>query len=186
MLRLLRDVKCLDLISRDQLIQQIASVQILSPATKAGQPPIHAWRKVRGLFFTPGWPVLRDTYLSLSALEILDGLDTIDRKACIDGILRLHHGKGFFASSALSDHHEIQITGNAQDTFYAFESLRILGGLDRVKDLDQWKFRPDDRGYKSLPNWNDIEAWLCQQRLAKILADRKANPQAAFRSLRDP
>ncbi len=186
MLRLLRDAKCLDLLPRDQLIEQIAAVQVLSATVASGQPPVHDWRKVRGLFFTPSWPALHDTYYSLAALEMLGGLDKIDRQACIDGILRLHHGKGYFGSSDPSSYNEYHVMGDANDTFCAFESLRILGGLDRVNDLDEWKFRPDHRGYKSLPNWNDIEAWLCQQRLAKILAKRKANPHAPVRSLRDP
>jgi len=93
-LRWLRDVNCLDLVDRKELIAQIASVQTLS-GTPPGQPPIHDWRDVRGLFFTPCWPALQDTYFSLAALEILGGLDRIDLEACIEGILKRHQGKGF-------------------------------------------------------------------------------------------
>ena len=34
--------------------------------------------------------------------------------------------------------------------------------------------------------WQDVEAWVCQQRLEKILHERKENPQAPVRSLLDP
>jgi len=86
-LRWLREVKCLDLVDRAKLIQQIASVQALSASVPPGQPTLHDWRDVRGLFFTPGWPVLEDTYYSVASLEILGGLDKIDREECIRGIL---------------------------------------------------------------------------------------------------
>ena len=141
-LRWLRDVNCLDLVDREKLIQQIAAVQVLSATPAPGQPPIHDWRDVRGLFFTPNWPALQDTYFSLAALEILGGLDKIDREQCIRGILRRHRSKGYFTSPDSGGYNEYNIDGDARDTFAAFESLRILGALDRVKDLDKWLFRP--------------------------------------------
>jgi prenyltransferase beta subunit len=191
-LRLLRDVNCLDLIDREKLIQQIVSVQTLS-GTPPGQPPIHDWRNVRGLFFTPGWPALQDTYFSLAALEILGGLDKIDREACIEGILKRHQGKGYFTSPDSGGYNEYHIDGSARDTIAAFESLRILGALDRVKDLDKWQFRvasnrsskPDTNGVRT-PTWDEVEAWVCQQRLEKILRERKEHPAATTRSLLDP
>jgi hypothetical protein len=90
-LRWLQDIDCLDLVDHDPLIQQIASVQVLSSNPPDG-PPIYDWRDVRGLFFTPGFPALQGTYYSLAALEILGGLDKIDREACIAGILKRHRG----------------------------------------------------------------------------------------------
>jgi hypothetical protein len=71
--------------------------------------------------------------------------------------------------------------------------LRILGALDRVKDLDKWQFRvasyraskPDANGIRVL-TWDEIEAWVCQQRLEEILRERKENPQAPFGSLLQP
>jgi len=82
---------------------------------------------------------------------------------------------------------EYDIEGDAHDTIAAFESLRILGALDRVKDLDRWQFRPQRRGVaKGQLCWNDIEAWVCQQRLEKILKARKENPAAPVRSLLEP
>lgn len=191
-LQLLRDVNRLDLVDRDKLIQQIASVQTLS-AHPSGNPPIHDWKDVRGLFFTPCYPALQDTYYSLAALEILGGLDKIDREACIEGILKRHAGKGYFTSPDSGGYNEYHIDGSARDTIAAFESLRILGALDRVKDLDQWQFRvasynsskPDANGVRIL-TWDEVEAWVCQQRLAEILRERKENPQASFGSLLQP
>jgi len=194
-LRWLRDVNCLDLVDREKLIQQIASVQTLS-GTPPGQPPIRDWHDVRGLFFTPCFPALQDTYFSLAALEILGGLDKIDREACIEGILNRHQGKGFFTSPDSGGYNEYHIDGSARDTIAAFESLRILGALDRVKDLDKWQFRvksdnssrSDVNGVHTLSwdGWDEIEAWVCQQRLEKILRERKENPTAPVRSLLEP
>jgi len=189
-LRLLRDVNCLDLVDREKLIQQISSVQVLSATPTTDQPPIHDWRDVRGLFFTPCFPALQDTYYSLAALEILDGLDKIDREACIEGILKRHQGKGYFTSPDSGSYNEYHIDGSARDTIAAFESLRILGALDRVKDLDKWQFRvasynaskPDANGVRVL-TWDEIEAWVCQQRLEKILQARKEHPAAPVHSL---
>jgi G:T/U-mismatch repair DNA glycosylase len=81
----------------------------------------------------------------------------------------------------LSEYH---IDGSARDTIAAFESLRLLGALDRVKDLDQWKFRPQRGGVaKGQLTWHDAEAWVCQQRLARIVRERKENPQRPYSSL---
>lgn len=185
-LRWLRDVNCLDLVDRDKLIAQIVSVQTLS-ANPPGNPPIHDWRDVRGLFFTPCWPALQDTYFSLAALEVLGGLDKIDREACIKGILRRHEGKGFFTSPDSGSYNEYHIDGSAQDTIAAFESLRILGALDRVKDLDRWQFRPLRHGVaKNDMTWHDVEAWVAQQRLGRILREHREHPAAPFRSLLEP
>jgi RNA polymerase sigma-70 factor, ECF subfamily len=191
-LRWMRDVNCLNLLDSAKLIRQIASVQTVS-GTPPGQPPIHDWRDVRGLFFTPNWPALEDTYFSLAALEILGGLDKIDREACIQGILSRHQGKGYFTSPTSGGYNEYHIDGSARDTFAAFESLRILGALDRVKDLDRWQFRlashrsseADANGART-PTWDEVEAWVCQQRLEKILRQKKENPQTPIGSLLQP
>jgi RNA polymerase sigma factor (sigma-70 family) len=185
-LRLLQAIHCLDLTDREKLIQQIASVQTLS-GTPPGQPPIHDWHDVRGLFFTPCWPALQDTYNSLAALEILGGLDKINREACIKGILSRHRGKGWFTSPNSGGFNEYHIDGSARDTIAAFESLRILGALDRVKDLEKWQFRPQDRdATKGQLTWQDVEALVCQRRLEKILRQKKENPQKPFGSLLQP
>jgi RNA polymerase sigma factor (sigma-70 family) len=185
-LRWLRAVNCLDLVDREKLIQQIVDVQTLS-ATPPNNPPIHDWKDVRGLFFTPCFPALQDTYFSLAALEILGGLDRIDREQCVRGILRVHHGKGFFTSPDSGSYNEYHIDGSTQDTIAAYESLRILGALDRVRDLDKWQFRTNRRHLaKDEITWREIEAWVAQQRLEKILRARQANPSAPWRSLLEP
>jgi hypothetical protein len=192
-LRLLRDVNCLDLLNREQLIEQIRSTQVLSGSRPPGQPPIHEWRSARGLFFTPGWPALQDTYCNLAALELLGGLDRIDREACIRAILKRHRGRGLFTPPE-TEGHTFQIRGDARDTFCAFESLRILGALDRVRDLDRWQFRPEHTstaaaaatGTPRKVTWEEIEAWVCQDRLARILRRHQDHPQAPFGSLLEP
>lgn len=188
-LRLLGAVNCLDLTDREKLIRQIASVQVLS-GTPPGQPPIHDWRDVRGLFFTPCWPALRDTYFSLAALEILGGLDRIDREACIGGILKRHRGRGYFTSPDSGGYNEYHIDGSARDTIAAFESLRILGALDRVNDLGKWQFRvASNRSSQAAANgvrtltWDEVEAWVCQRRLETILRQKKESPQTRIGSL---
>jgi len=191
-LRWLRDVNCLDLVDREKLISQIASVQTLS-ANPLGNPPIHDWKDVRGLFFTPCYPALQDTYYSLAALETLGGLDKIDREAAIEGILKRHAGKGWFTSPDSGGYNEYHIDGSVRDTIAAFESLRILGALDRVKDLDKWQFRvapyrlakPNANGVRTL-TWDEVEAWVCQRRLEKILLQRKENPHTPTGSLLQP
>ena len=185
-LRLLQDVKCLDLVDRDKLVQQIASVQVLSEKQSEGQPRIHDWKGMHGLFHTPAWPTLQQTYFSVAALEILGGLAKMDKEECIKGILRLHRGKGYFVSPNSGGYNEYKITGNAEDTFCAYETLRILGGLDRVDDLDQWEFRVEkDEQQKGELTWKAVEAWVCQQRFQKIIDEHKANPNAPYRSLRE-
>jgi hypothetical protein len=50
--------------------------------------------------------------------------------------------------------------------------------------LDQWQFRPQRRGIaKGQLTWQDVEAWVCQQRLEKILRQNKESPQTPAGSL---
>lgn len=189
-LRWLRDQGGLDFVDRDRLIKHLSALQVLSGESAGKRPPLKNWRDLRGLFYTPGWSPLKDTYCSLAALEIFGALDRIDRAACVTAILKLHQGKGYFIPPETNERWSLQIQGDAQDTFCAFESLRILGALDRVKDLEKWQFRvksayvskPDANGIRT-PTWSEIEAWVCQQRLAQIIRQRKENPGASIRSL---
>jgi hypothetical protein len=191
-LRWLRDVNGLDLVDREKLIAQIVAVQTLS-AHPPGNPPIHDWKDVRGLFFTPCYPALQDTYFSVATLEILGGLDRMDREECIRGILRRHQGRGCFTSPSSGNYNEYHIDGSARDTLAAFETLRMLGALERVKDLDRWQFRvasynssqPGANGVRTL-TWPEIEAWECQRRLEHILGQHRENPAAPVRSLLAP
>ncbi|MHC1764755.1 MAG: sigma-70 family RNA polymerase sigma factor [Verrucomicrobiia bacterium] len=188
-LKVLQAVNCLDLVDREGLIQQIASVQVLS-TKQVNQPQLHDWRAVKGLFFTPCYPALEDTYYSLAALQSLAGLDRIDREACIQGILRRHHGTGYFTSPQPGGYNEYHINGGARDTIAAFEALRILGALDRVKDLDRWVFRVKPRRvYQQTPTgdrlltWEAAEAAVAQQRLDAMIRARKNEPARPFESL---
>ena len=192
-LRWLRDQNGLDYIERERLVNYIVSLQVRSGEASGKRPPLTNWKTMHGLFYVPGWSPLKDTYASLASLEILGALDRIDREACIKRILKLHQSKGFFTPPETEDKWRYQIRGDAQDTFCAFESLRILGALDQVKDLEKWQFRvksnraskPDANGSRT-PKWEEIEAWVCQQRLERFLRERKENPSAPIRSLLEP
>ncbi|NQU10326.1 PD40 domain-containing protein [bacterium] len=176
--------------NREELIERLRALQVLSGNQTAVQPPVQEWRQVRGLFVLPGAPLLENTYCSLAALEILGGVDQIDREACIRGLLGLHRGQGRFVRPTTSQPWRWRVRGEGRDTFCAFESLRILGALDRVPDLERWQFRLHSR-YASQPGprrrvtWAEIEAWVCQQRLERFIRERLADPQAPARSLSD-
>jgi len=71
----------------------------------------------------------------------------------------------------------------------ALRSLAALGALDRVKDLEKWQFRvrkASAAGETKQPGWEEIEAWVCQQRFERFLHARKDNPQSPARSLLEP
>lgn len=186
-IQLLNACAALGIVDREALIKHIGSAQVLSGRSRGLEPKIENWRAVRGLFFTPCFPALQDTYFSLAALEALGGLDRIDREACIRGILRRHSGRGFFTSPTPGGFNEFHIDGSARDTIAAYESLRILRALDRVMDLEDWQFRvrsrrsanSDDQGL----TWEQVEAWVCERRLKEIVSERKKDPQQPFRSL---
>jgi RNA polymerase sigma-70 factor (ECF subfamily) len=192
-LRWLRNQGDLDFVDRDRLIKYLSSLQVLSGDAAGKRPPLKNWRDLRGLFYTPGWSPLKDTYCSLAALEMLGALDRVDRDACVAAILKLHQGKGYFTPPETDEKWNLQIRGDVQDTFCAFESLRILGALDRVKDLEKWQFRvksahvskPDANNIRT-PTWSEIEAWVCQQRLERIIRQREENSGAPTRSLLEP
>lgn len=185
-LRVWQRLDCLDLVDREKLIHQLASWQVSHREAYADRPPMPDWRQARGLFATAGWPAIQDTYFVVAGLEILGGLDKIDREACILGILRLHQGRGFFAAKRTQERGNIQVRGDAKDTFCAFETLRILGALDRIDDLEEWQFRVRSNRKTEEVTWDEIEAWVCQQRFERMLRERKANPQSPVRSLLEP
>lgn len=164
----LRKIGCLDLVDRKELIRQAASWQVLSGTFPDGRARLRNWRDVHGLFVTGAGALLQDTYCQLAALEILGGLDQVDRAACIQGILRLHHGRGYFAPPDTEKNWQFQVRGDARDTISAFESLRILGALDQVKDLARWDARPARRSTGEAERqvqWEEIEAWLLTKRI---------------------
>jgi hypothetical protein len=179
-LQLMQRANSLGLVDKEHLVRKIISSQSTSP----GGLQKLARNDLLGLLFVPGSYALQNTYFSLAGLEILGSLDRIDREACIQGILRNHHGKGFFKSSGDG---QVIIDGSARDTITAFESLRILGALDRVEDLKLWQFRPLRNGVaENQITWHDVEAWISQQRLQKILNQHTQNPPAPYGSLLRP
>ena len=181
---------CLDAMEDKSVAETLLQNQILTEQSPPGRRPLSDARPLHGLFFTSSSDPIRDTYDSLVVLEKLGRLNQVDREACIAGILRFHSGDGLIVWPNKDPH--LIFFGDARDTFAAFESLRILGALDRVKDLDKWKFRPfmatrtPADGGPRIANWFEIEAWVCQQRLEKILREHKANPSATYRSLLEP
>ena len=93
----------------------------------------------------------------------------------------MHRGKGISSPKAGS-YNEYKIAGSARDTACAFESLRILGGLDAVEDLHEWRFRTE-RADDGKLTWANAEAWVLQQRFNETLRQMRSNPQVPMRSL---
>ncbi len=182
---------CLDAVDGSAAIEAIIQHQVLSDRLPEGRRRVPLPQLLYGLFHTLGMDPIRDTYHALVILECFGALDRVNREACIEGILRFHHGRGLFGSVRTKD--GLVIEGAARDTAWAFESLRMLGALDRVPDLAQWQFRPA-RFYRNpaVPSdvvqlsWFEIEAWVCQQRLSRIVAERERHPSAPARSLMEP
>jgi hypothetical protein len=135
------------------------------------------------------WPVLQDTHNAVAALEILGGLDQIDREACIQRTLKLHRGGEYFAPPLVDQPWRLKISGDARGTLAAFETLRILGALDRVHDLERWRFRVSKRRAPtpiSAVPWTEIEASVAQQRFERFLRERSHHPRNPPRSLLAP
>lgn len=171
----------LELLDQDALVDQLARHQVLEgrelPEGRRGDLDRAAWQ---GLFAVMGWDPIRDTYLALAALEQLDGVGRIDRESCIRGLLRYHEGRGLFLPpawdqqftrkrSSTDSRQPVHIQGDATTTFAVRESLRILGALDRVKDLAEWEYRvhrvtvgPEGREWPGV-TWARIEAVLMRE-----------------------
>ncbi|KAB2653768.1 MAG: sigma-70 family RNA polymerase sigma factor [Verrucomicrobia bacterium] len=188
----LKQLGCIEDVDGSPATEALLKHQVLNEQLPADRRKLPFPKLLHGLFLTFGSDPISETYSSLVVLESFGALSRVDRNACIRGILRFHHGEGLFGSVKQGD--GFVIFGDSSDTFWAFESLRILGGLDQVKDLTKWRFRPhfiSDRtattsiGRDNL-NWHEIEAWVCQQRLERILRERKENPAAPIRSLLEP
>jgi len=158
---------CLDLIDLSEIVPQLVASQIRGPEPILGRCTIPDPQAVQGLFLTRWGEFLSETRDALYLLSVTKALNRIDREACIAGILRLHRGKGLFLTERRESAPHVQ--GTATETWCAFESLQILGALDRVPDLDRWQFRPlftgfvqDSSGTKAR-SWHSIEAWLLQE-----------------------
>jgi hypothetical protein len=170
----------------DILSENLARQQILSKGIPAGNRQDVDARLLHGTFMTLGQDPLQDTWQALVILDAAGKLDRVDREACIEGILRFHYGKGLFGSIRKKD--GLVIFGSTRDTFCAFESLRMLGGLGRVKDLERWRFRPLWTAGEGEPevSWFQVEAWVCEKRLQRIVRERESDSSARGRSLLEP
>lgn len=188
----LKHFDCLDVVSGDEVVELLLKHQVLSGPSPPGRRTLPYPELLHGTFLTMGYDPIQDTYQALVVLEGFGALNRINREACIRGILRFHHGQGLFGSVKEGD--GFVIFGDSRDTFWAFESLRILGGLDQAKDLPQWKFRPQ---FTSKPppqpvvlrnnlTWAEIESWVLQQRLAQIIRELQKKPEGHVRSLLEP
>jgi hypothetical protein len=188
----LKQFGCLDAADGSAAVEVLLKHQILSEQLPAGRRKLPFPELLHGTFLTVGADPIADTYYALVVLEGFGALDRVDHEACIAGLLRFHHGNGMFKSLQPNDG-LVAFEGFSRDTFCTFESLRMLGALDRVKDLDHWRFWPRNRS--KLPTdrnatlnltGSEIEAWVLQQRLARIVEKRKLNPAAPPRSLLEP
>ena len=166
-LRTLQALDLLDLVDAGPIVETLRAHQVLPGNTLAGRRPLSDRDGLQGLFWIGFQGPLRDTHDVLAIVSTLGALDRIDRTACIEGVLRLHRGQGLFGP--LRMHPELFIPGDAADTWAALESLRILGGLDRVRDLGSWKFRPllstpqtTNGSPRQINNW-EMEAWAMKE-----------------------
>lgn len=176
-LRLLQRFGRLDLVDQPGLARDLAARQILprQPATTT------LLKRYRGLFHLAGRNPVEDTCVTLTSLDVIGALHTIDREECIAGLLRLHHGQG--AIGYFPREGRQLFSEAAKNTYCAFESLRLLGALDRVKDLDRWEFRVDrnPRNKSSATGervllQNEIEAWAAREYFRQVLNSRRADP----------
>ncbi len=186
--QLFEQFKCLDLVDAQAIIERVREYQVRK-ASATGQVSSPDPGASVGLFKILGNQPLHDTYHALVILSALGGLDRIDQPACARGILRFHRGEGWFAADITAT--GVYMIGDARDTFFAFESLRMLNALDRVQDLDRWKFRPQRVSGPSVTgatgaSWLEIEAWLYQERLNQFLAARRRDSRAVAPSLQSP
>ena len=176
----------LDLVDRDAFIATLRACQVLPRNSPAGYSPLANPAAVTGLFHCVYNRPLEDTYDTLVLLDLFHALDTIDRAECVRGLLRFHRARGWFGP--LPETPDLYFPGDARDTFYAFESLRLLHALDQVKDLDRWQFRPGEPAISTADavNWFEVEAWLWQHRLNRYLAQRRRDPSISAPALGEP
>ncbi len=172
-IRFLAQSKALDLVDLSPIVPTLVAAQVLStnkPAQRCDPVPTET---IHGLFHTRFDDLLRDTRDVLLLLEAAGALDKINRAACVAGILRLHRGKGLFAPPASPEFTGgWTVKGDATNTWFAFESLRILKALDQVPDLDEWRFRASPGDFESVNtpsgpdkvlSWPSLEAWCLKR-----------------------
>ena len=189
-IRCLRQLGWSNLAEGGDVVATLLQHQVLSGRLPAERRHVSDPKLLHGTFLTSGYDPLQDTWQALVILDAFGALNRVDREACIRGILRFHHGKGLFGS--VRDGDGLVIFGDTRDTLCAYESLRMLDGLDRVKDLEEWRFRPlassvrRKDGTVHAFNERELEAWVCQDRLNRFIREHKAQPHAPMPSLLEP
>lgn len=165
-LSLLARAGLIELVDSNQIVAQLRASQVLSAEALEQLNPNFEFKLVKGLFVNSPDDPLRDTWRALTILSLLGALQQIDKEACVDGILRFHLGRGRFGLAEPNPHFNFR--GDAQDTWCAFESLRLLNALTKVRDLEKWEFRPLIRNPPEQPmNPLEIEAWVLRTRFLK-------------------
>ena len=176
------DLKQLDF---EETHKIIANNQYLDTTLSVGRYQPIALKNMHGLFFLNDNEPFTDTWKAISLLNLTGGLGGIDREACIDGLLRNYFGKGrFFVRSKRSRYKinsEPRARFGARDTWAAFHSLHILNALDRVDDLDNWKFLLPSNTTRKVDvdegvwpySWFELEAWCMQQEFRDYLKNMK-------------
>jgi hypothetical protein len=183
-LHVLQRFDCLDLVDRRAVIDTIRQRQMLPGNTQFDRKPTARRKLWHGHFFLmhDHSPSV-DTYHSLRILEVLGGLEEIDREACVEGIRRFDLGRGLIGVRGRN--HGLSFWRPAQEMFYHYESLRILGALDRINDLDRWVVRlhPTTRGTQSTSNeprpllyWREMEAAILQNNWTLQMAEEVEGP----------
>ncbi|MCC6232677.1 MAG: sigma-70 family RNA polymerase sigma factor, partial [Verrucomicrobiales bacterium] len=152
----------------EPLVQAVLQSQIPHGASLPMRWPVPPNHELDGLFVLMIADPLRDTRDALRILQLAGRLESLDREATIQGILRLHRGRGLFAPKGLDP--SLLVQGQATHTLAAWDSLRMLQALDRVRDLETWQFRFPrytalDRVSPDQPSaaWPAIQAALIQR-----------------------
>ena len=177
-LKILRSYMALHSFNWLKVHQEISTYQFLDPDKPFKNQFDFDIEGVVGLIIVGQYPML-DTWRALQILDWTNGLDQINREACIEGILDLHYGKGRFYAKLPSSPSSPWVDATAPTTYAAFHSLRILNALDRVSDLKKWNFRlrvqRDPSKTKPIDSYfyyREIEAWLMQKEFQKFLENR--------------
>jgi RNA polymerase sigma factor (sigma-70 family) len=179
LLACLKEFECLDLVDADRIVAEIIANQV-TPEWEI--PPGYQQidrEEAAGLFHF-GVFNLRGTRDALWMLQILGKPDLVDRESCLEGILRFYKGKGLFRAERanlyglLED--RIPVYGHERDTFHAMECLAILDGLDRIDDLQKWRFESETdlgtgKDKHSRVTSESITTWAYQLRLEELRGD---------------
>lgn len=138
-LRWLRRLGVLQEMDLSPMVEMILAHQMRGHQGPPGRWPVPESAALDGLFVFMIADPIRDTRDALHLLELAGALHTLDHAPVVEGILRMHRGRGLFAPTETIP--GFQVSGEAVHTYAAWESLGLLGALDQVPDLERWEFR---------------------------------------------